>query len=126
MINIDDLIGVKYKRNGRTKDGFDCFGLAIEVSKRFGHEMPDIEEARKEDYNFDECNKVFLKKVKLEEIPFPKEEGDIVCIHEIGKTVSHIGIYLGNNQIIHCDYHGVHIDRVSRLRGLIGRVYKWQ
>lgn len=126
MINVDDLIGVKYRKNGRTKEeGFDCYGLAIEVLKRFGHELPDIENARKDDYDFNECHLLVLKKVKVEEIPEPQTAGDVVLIKQMGKAMTHIGVYMGNGQVIHCNISGVHIEKLSRLNGMIGRCYKW-
>lgn len=126
MINIDDLIGVKYRKNGRTKEeGFDCYGLAIEVLKRFGHNLPDIENARKDDYDFNECHQLILKRVKVKEIPEPQEAGDVVLIKKIGKAMTHIGVYMGNGQVIHCNAGGVHIEKLSRLNGMIGRCYKW-
>jgi cell wall-associated NlpC family hydrolase len=126
MINIDDLLGVPYKTNGRSKySGFDCYGLAIEVSKRFGHEIPDIEKAREKDYDFDECQKLVLKKIKVKEIETPQTEGDIVLITQLNGAFTHIGIYLGNDLIIHCDRRGVRVEKQYMLKGMIGRVYKW-
>lgn len=43
MLNFTDLIGVPYLENGRSKEtGFDCYGLAIEVEKRFGLDLEDV------------------------------------------------------------------------------------
>lgn len=127
MINVNDLIGVKYAKNGRSRvTGYDCYGLAIEVSKRFGHEMPDIDKAREDNYDFNECYQIGVQQMNLKEIESPTNEGDIVLIHECRGPMSHVGIYLGNGQVIHCDYNGVHIDKLLRLRGLIGKVYTWQ
>lgn len=42
-LDYSDLIGVPYLTNGRTKEeGFDCYGLAIEVEKRFGKTLIDV------------------------------------------------------------------------------------
>lgn len=42
-MNFTDLIGVPYKDNGRSKEeGFDCYGLAIEVEKRLGYDLEDV------------------------------------------------------------------------------------
>lgn len=40
--NFIDLIGVPYKTNGRSKKGFDCYGLAIEVLNRYGKHLDDL------------------------------------------------------------------------------------
>lgn len=41
MINVFDLIGLPYQENGRGPEGYDCYGLAIEVEKRFGKKLRD-------------------------------------------------------------------------------------
>ena len=38
----EDLLGTKFKVHGRSKEeGFDCYGLAIEVLRRNGIELKD-------------------------------------------------------------------------------------
>lgn len=125
VININDLLGVNYVLNGRTKKGFDCYGLAIEVSKRFGHEMPDVEEARKDCINFEECLKKGLTLAKVKEVPYPETEGDVVFLKNFIGIQDHIGIYLGDDQFIHCNGHGVHIEKLSNKKKFIGRCYTW-
>lgn len=124
---LDDLIGIRYTQNGRTKEqGFDCYGLAIEVERRLGHSLPDIEKAREEDYDFDECRKLCLSKVKAKQVDGPEKKGDVVLIKDLGGSLTHIGVYLGRGLLIHCDKRfGVHIDKIDRLRGFIGRSYTW-
>lgn len=41
MIEVQDLLGVPFVDGGRDKQGMDCWGLFIEVMKRFGYEVPD-------------------------------------------------------------------------------------
>ena len=125
MINIDDLIGVRYKKNGRDKKGFDCYGLAMEVSKRMGNNLPDLEIVHKDNYDFQECHKAIIKEIKVKQVPEPQKEGDLILIEQLHGVMSHIGVYLGNRQVIHCDRHGTHIDRLERLHGMIGKVYTW-
>lgn len=125
-IDIDDLVGVRYCFNGRSKEtGFDCYGLAIEVSKRFGHIMPDVEEAWKEDRDFLHCEGLCLSKVEVKRINEPQTPGDVILIKNSRGILNHIGIYLGDGRFIHCNKLGVHLDRVSQYKMLIGRVYKW-
>lgn len=126
MINIDDLIGVRYCHNGRSiKTGFDCYGLAIEISKRFGHELPDLEEFLRADREFDVCEKLCLENVKVKPIEKPEEEGDLILIKSREGVLEHIGVYLGHGRFIHCNRLGVHLDSVMNYEHLIERCYTW-
>ena len=42
MIEINDLIGTPYRDHGRDAAGYDCYGLAIEVARRFGYKLNDV------------------------------------------------------------------------------------
>lgn len=125
MINIDDLLGIRYKTNGRDSNGYDCYGLAIEVEKRFGHKLPDMEEFLKKDRVFENCKDLALKKVtsQVKQVKVPEKEGDVILFND-GSILNHIGIYLGNDKYIHCNKYGVHIESVSSCMN-IGKVYTW-
>lgn len=126
MINIDDLLGVRYKHNGRDlNSGFDCYGLAIEVEKRFGHTLPDADEFKSDKRDFTLCKDkaLFSLSGKVKEIPVPAEEGDVILFNN-NAVLSHIGVYLGNGRYIHCNRFGVHVERISSCSN-IGKVYRW-
>ena len=81
-----DLLGVKYKDNGRSKEGCDCYGLAIEVLKRLGIKLEDF------------INNPIEKKLDLKPIQNP----EIGCIIWFRKSnVSHIAVYIGEGLLIH-------------------------
>ena len=42
-MELNDLIGRPYKEGARGPVAFDCWGLVLEVSKRAGIELPEIE-----------------------------------------------------------------------------------
>lgn len=126
MIYIDDIIGARYKQGGRSViDGFDCYGLAIEVSKRFGHTMPDLEGAIGMHCDFISYENKANKIMKIKEIDYPKTEGDIILFKDRKGFFHHIGIYMGNGRFIHCNKLGVHIEKLEPVNCLIGRVYEW-
>lgn len=126
-INIDDLLAVKYTENGRSiEEGFDCYGLAIEVSRRFGHEIPDLEEARSEGRDFMACLKKGVELANVKEVDFPEEPSDVIFFENLQGATNHIGIYLGDNLFIHCGKYGVTIGDVRRCKHFIGRCYRWQ
>jgi cell wall-associated NlpC family hydrolase len=43
MTELSDLIGKPYKAGARGPAAFDCWGLVLEVSKRAGIELPEID-----------------------------------------------------------------------------------
>lgn len=127
MINIDDLVGVRYRTNGRSiQGGFDCYGLAIEVEKRFGHNLPDLDEIKMKDRDINSCEELCVKQTKAIQIDYPKTEGDVLFMKDGAGVMNHIGVYLGDGRFIHCNKYGVHIEKVAFYKNMIGRVYTWQ
>lgn len=127
MIVIDDLLGIPFKIHGRDKNGFDCYGLVIEVSKRFGHQMVDMF------YEYEKTNNV--KKLDdnthniiwgnhLVKTDVP-ETSDILLFFDNKGRTTHIGVYLSDDNFIHCDGNGVHVSKLSSYYRKWS-VYKWQ
>jgi cell wall-associated NlpC family hydrolase len=42
-VQINDLLGLPYKRGARGPNAYDCYGLCIEVCRRAGVILPEIE-----------------------------------------------------------------------------------
>lgn len=125
LINCDDLLGVKYKEDGRTLDGLDCFGLVLEVSKRFGHKLKDFE------YIKDSSTTILHAKTQIGDIPVypvekPEVESDIIIFKVRSSFENHCGVYLGDGLFIHCDCFGVHIQKLEDYPYIIGSVFRWQ
>ena len=122
----EDLLGIPFKLHGRDKDGFDCYGLVLEVYKRLGHNMVDLDRAYKENnekdlddnvYNITKCSG--LKKTT------EKEYGNIILFYDNKGRVCHIGVFLKRDDFIHCDGEGVHISKLSTYYRK-WEIYKWQ
>ena len=107
-LDIIDLIGIPYKENGRTKEsGFDCYGLAIEVEKRLGKQLIDVQYENHDielssEYapllNVKKCNSIY--------------QGVILEMHV--KNELHIGVAINNKQFIHATRNqGVRISLIS-------------
>ena len=91
-----DLLGIKYKPHGRNKkEGFDCYGLAIEVLRRNGIVLPDL---YYESIKNTEAVERGLKDV-CTELKEPVEN----CLVEITNCgePTHMAVYIGNGYIIH-------------------------
>lgn len=90
--------GVPYKFGGNTPQGFDCSGLSSYVYKENGINIPRSASAQH-------------KALKLVKKPKP---GDLLFFDISGKKrVSHVGIYLGNNEMIHAPREGKPVSIVS-------------
>lgn len=112
-MELRDLIGVQYKEKGRTKDeGFDCYGLAIEVYRRLGITLKDVWKDKKE------CD--VIKGLQLEKIDTPV----LWCLVAFRVfNQNHIGVYIGSGQVLHCGFFGVCVQDISEILGNVTGYY---
>ena len=106
-----DLLGVKYTPHGRNKgEGFDCYGLAIEVFRRNGIVLEDFILNPKEGK---------WNTIKIDNL-------EKLCIIEIEKgNKYHIAVYIGDGLMIHAtEKFGVCIEPVYRYSAWIRRYSK--
>lgn len=110
-LNISDLIGVPYKENGRSKDeGFDCYGLAIEVERRLGKTLQDVMYDN-HDLQLAEQNAPTLN-VKKKDSYDILNVGDCLEIEFMNEL--HIGVVISSKEFIHATYNqGVRISRLT-------------
>jgi cell wall-associated NlpC family hydrolase len=100
-------LGVPYKWAGETpEEGFDCSGFVLWAWRHGGKSLPHSSRSM---YSMS-------TKISLSEA----QPGDLVFYGESG--VSHVALYLGNNQIIHSPRTGsvVHITKVDYWSAFIG------
>jgi cell wall-associated NlpC family hydrolase len=106
LLDINDLLGKPYKVHGRDPDGYDCYGLVIEVERRLGRNLPDL-------------YKIFEKKSDVRNVTLSTEAtgliktdtpsfGDIIVFRKKGRA-DHVAVYLKDRDFIHCDCNGVEI-----------------
>lgn len=94
MLKIDfsDLLGKGFEYGGRGPDTYDCYGLAREVSRRAGIELPEWESV---------CERIAIHgeiekgKELFRQIPKPKPFC-LATISILQPYTSHIGIVLGD------------------------------
>ena len=107
MLDVSDLIGVPYLENGRTADGLDCYGLAIEVERRAGKKLNDIAYS----YNYAELLDEVLPSLNVKETGEPREGALVVMTI---KRELHVGVFLNNRQFIHATRNqGVRISDIK-------------
>ena len=80
--------GSKYVYGGMSPSGFDCSGLVTYVYKQYGISVTRNASGQYRD------NGVHINKSDL----YP---GDLVFFSRNGNSVTHVGIYIGNNKFVH-------------------------
>ena len=100
-----EQIGVAYRRGGMNPEtGFDCSGFVRYVfDQAVGVVLPHSAQAISQ----------VGKHIQLTEL----HPGDLVFFHFKRRTISHVGIYLGNNQFIHDASNRTGGVRISNLTG---------
>lgn len=118
MIDVKDLIGIPWKNNGRSKDGFDCYGLAIEVEKRFGKNLEDVFWDFKNP-DLENENAPTLNVEKTNEIK-PSNLVSMTLNNEL-----HIGVILSEKEFIHATINqGVRVSLIQSYKKYINNFYK--
>lgn len=122
---VKKYIGIPYKLHGRTFEGLDCYGFPILFEKELGHEMYDLyrdyTDNNEKDLDNNIHNIVYANKLKKTEIPI---FGDILLFYDRKGRVCHMGVYLKNNDFIHCDCEGVRVSNLSKYK-LKSEAYTW-
>ncbi len=81
------FLGYRYVYGGNTPSGFDCSGFTQYVYKNFGVTLN--RSSRDQVYNGTEVSRANL------------QAGDLVLFAKGGTTITHVGLYIGNNKFIH-------------------------
>lgn len=102
-----DLFDKTYELNARGPNKYDCYGFAIEVCRRLGHELPDIANKRR----YLDLNSVFSE-CKLRKTDKP-EFGSVVVFLDDKQRIYHCGVVLKNGDFIHCNEYGVSVANLN-------------
>ena len=128
MVDLRDLIGVKFVSGGRdVGTGLDCWGLAMEIYRRYGMELPDFVV---DSFAFQIINQMAWEEIqsrKWEQVEEPRNGGAplVVLMRIHPKYVNHVGVYTGGGRIMHTRKDtGVIISGCSQLRQNIEGFYR--
>jgi probable lipoprotein NlpC len=89
MTVVNDLYGVPYKSSGTTKKGFDCSGFTRYVFDALGVDLPHNSSSQ-----YQVGQSVSRKDL---------QPGDLVFFKTNGRSISHVGIYIGNDTFVHSE-----------------------
>lgn len=81
------FIGTRYRFGGTTRNGLDCSSFVQQVFRELDVELP---RTAREQF-----------RVGDEVAPGDLQKGDLLFFHTYARFPSHVGIYLGNNKMIH-------------------------
>lgn len=114
-ISINDLLGIPYKDHGRDKNGMDCYGLAIEVARRYGYKLNDV--------IYDDHDQSLSDEYKptLNVTPIDKPREGAVLEMTYGDEL-HIGVCISSREFIHMTKSGCRINQIGaiKVRGIYG------
>lgn len=127
LLDVNDILGKPYKAHARGPKAFDCYGLVIEVEKRLGHTMPDLytKLSMSESTEYDIHDVDFSTEATGLEKTDKPNFGDVVIFFDNKGRIFHTGVYLKNDDFIHCNKEGVNIMKLQHY-GSKWEVYKWK
>ncbi len=108
------LLPVPFKDYGRNLSGLDCWGLAIEVFKKYGIELPDFRVGSGDEFNINALAVMKMRTWPKVENPQNSDIPLIAAIRNNPKMVTHVGVYIGDGKVIHImKKTGVIIQRIE-------------
>lgn len=117
-----DLIGVRFKIHGRGREeGFDCYGLAVEVLRREGTELPDVL------YDSLYDSSATGNRIKASDRFVRIERPERNCLVEISCNgeAGHVAVFIGGGRIIHAlKKAGVVVEPLARYSRRICGFYR--
>ena len=111
----DDLLNIPFKKFGRDKNGFDCYGVVMECCRRAGTPLRDLYDDIV-DLPADSVNDYISGGLNVKEIDAPKVGA---LIYSIYKGNVHVGYIVERDKVLHATIDkGVKISPLAALHPL--------
>lgn len=112
---ISDLLGKPFTDGGRGPDAYDCWGLACEVFRRYGIELPDYQVSC---YAPEQIDSTYRDQVsgwvRVSGIP-PVPSLVVIRFNQV-IFCNHVGVYIGDGRFIHArEKTGVCVESVNHI-----------
>jgi hypothetical protein len=109
----DDLLNIPFRKFGRDKNGYDCYGVVIECCKRAGTPLKDLYGGIV-DLPANRVNDYIRGGLNVKQIPVPKVGG---LIYSIYKGNAHVGYIVSRGLVLHATIDkGVKLSPLAALR----------
>lgn len=96
------MIGTRYRYGGASPNqGFDCSGLV-----QYSYRLAGLNVPRSTQYQYRSTRRIRSNRLR---------RGDLLFFNQLGKRLSHVGIYIGNNRFVHAPSTGKRV-RISSLK----------
>ena len=120
----EDLVGTPFVDGGRSKDiGLDCWGLAREMFRRQGIDVPDYHISAMRTAEI--AQEMTAEEMDWESLREPQEGCLVLLRLDPNVWANHVGIYLGEGKFIHAySATGTSIGRLARWRSRVVGFYR--
>lgn len=116
-MDFNDLMGKPFDADGYGPDNYSCYGLAVEVFRRYGIDLP------RTNISVCACKQASMQEIQTHAAKYwapistPEEPCGVLIRSMDPDFAHHIGVFIGNGRMIH-----VTLNRSV----VIDRIHKWQ
>ncbi len=113
------FVGIPYRKEGRTLDGVDCWGIVMLVTAALGRPLPDFFPTTQDAAVTEQCGLPSDEWIKQRFGDWQKTEtpqpGDVVVFKNVDGAATHVGVMVGPMHFLQCTSKtGVIRSRIDR------------
>lgn len=91
-------LGVPYKFNGASMEGFDCINICIQMAKDRGVKLMNINHSHTSIHTYHYLFNLRDSKEVFKEVP---AQSDVLVVFRVAGKISHVGYMLDSDKFIH-------------------------